>query len=87
MYFYTEKCVYDLSNNHLCRERLIYANEFETLRWVWVSFAETGLAGLNLSLYALCPSTGLLQNLISLYGTRGTRFVPPRDFCYLVFML
>ena len=28
----------------------------------------------------ICPSTGLLQNLISLCGTCGTQFVPPRDF-------
>ena len=48
---------------------------------VWVSFAETGLAGLNLSLHGtLCPSTGLLQNLISLCGTCRTQFVPPRAF-------
>ena len=60
---------------------IIYANQFENLRWVWVSFAETGLTGLNLSLHGtLCPSTGLFQNLISLCGTRGAQFVPPRDF-------
>ena len=36
---------------------------------------------LNLSLQGtLCPSTGLFQNLISLCGTCGTQFVPPRDF-------
>ena len=60
---------------------IIYANQFQSLRWVWVSFAETGLTGLNLSLHGtLCPSTGHFQNVISLCGTCGIQFVPPRDF-------
>ena len=53
-----------------------------------ICFAATGLAGHNLSLHGtLCPSTGLLQKLNLLCGTRGTQFVPPRDFCNLVLCL
>ena len=35
----------------------------------------------------MCPSTGLLQKLSLLCGTRGTQFVPPRDFYNLVLCL
>jgi len=56
--------------------------------WTCVCFAATGLAGHNLSLHGtLCPSTGLLQKLNLLCGTRGTQYVPPRDFCNLVLCL
>ena len=66
---------------YIRKSYIIYANQFENLRWVWVSFAETGLTGLNLSLHGtLCHSMGLFQNLISLCGTCGTQFVHPWDF-------